>query len=210
MKNIKVGTIIEQVKEIEGFGHRDFNYIGSRFKVISVSEGEISFKCDFGTGIISKEGFQEYFKVVEVVNGKPILQAGQKVKITGGMFVSLNLTGIIKEIKEKIVVEVDGNLLIVDVNDIETIKEKPTIIVYKDAFFGMDGREYSDCSVRIKGRRTTVLIPDERNDKTYKSSVYCCQEDVYNQEDGVYLAFTKALIKKLTFEIEEMQKFIKK
>lgn len=52
---------IKQVKEIDGF-----NRIGEIFEVTNVSEdGIISFKCDFGYGVMSYNEFEKSFEKVE-------------------------------------------------------------------------------------------------------------------------------------------------
>ena len=54
------GSIIEQVKEIDGF-----NFIGEKFEVIDVSDTTVVFRHNaLGQGVMSFEEMMKYFKVV--------------------------------------------------------------------------------------------------------------------------------------------------
>lgn len=75
----------------------------------------------------------------------------------------------------------------------EEVKPKPVIVKkeYDKALHTWISSFGYDSHIKIRGKRTTVTLINQN----IKASVYCNENDKYTEEDGVELAFRKALVK---------------
>lgn len=149
---------------------------------------------------VSANDFAEYFELYEDKKEsvtKMDIQRGDKVFITGGIFAGSKLTGVTSFIDgDTLDVKLsDGNIVNVRRDEVMFISrfKKPTVKKkYKKRLLNCD------VDIDIRGRRTTVTL-----DNGVKGSVYCSGDDEYIEENGVILAFKKALSNWMLKEIEE-------
>jgi hypothetical protein len=196
---LKVGIKCEQIKAIEEY---EFDYVGEIFNITKVTDSIVLIENHMGKGGIEREKFNTYFKVIEEEqiqdNKETEIQLNQNYQIITGTLAGIEgIATLINKEKGKVVLTIeDGSELIIPINNIQIIKSQIT----KKTFTSVQyiDREY-DIEVKIRGSRTTVKLLDE----DIKGSVYCNNNDEYDESVGINRAFKKAMAKLLLKEVQK-------